>query len=296
MHFTTEIDPQTSALFARNPYNSDFEDRVAFLDASEPRAPSPPTAPNFSAQRHAWRNPPRCAASRLSGKVGAGLDPCAALQVQMEFGTGQEREIVFILGAGQNVEQARDLARRFQNLRACREELEKVWTIGATRWRRQRGHARSALNLLANGWLLYQTISCRLWARTGFINPGARSVFATSFRMRWRWSMPNPELLREQLLRAAAHQFREGDVQHWWHPPLGRGVRTHFSDDFLWLACATCRYVETYRRHRRARRKHSFPRSPRDQAGRRSVLRSAQSLRRIRHALRTLRARDQKRS
>jgi cellobiose phosphorylase len=168
------------------------------------------------------------------------------LQVQIELDPGQEREVAFILGAGQNAGQARELAQRFQNLQACREELEKVWAY----W----GHTLSAvrvetpepaLNLLANGWLLYQTISCRLWARTGFYQSGGAFGFRDQLQDSMALVHARPELLREQLLRAAAHQFREGDVQHWWHPPQGRGVRTHFSDDFLWLACATSRYVET---------------------------------------------------
>jgi cyclic beta-1,2-glucan synthetase len=166
--------------------------------------------------------------------------------VQMEIEPGQEREIAFILGAGQNLEAARDLARRFQNLQGCREELQKVWDF----W----GHTLSAvhvetpepaLNVLANCWLLYQTISCRLWARTGFYQSGGAFGFRDQLQDSMALVHARPELLREQLLRAAAHQFSEGDVQHWWHPPLGRGVRTHFSDDYLWLPYATCRYVET---------------------------------------------------
>jgi cellobiose phosphorylase len=246
MHVATEIDPQTSALFARNPYNTDFENRVAFVASSELARSYTADRTEFLGRNGTLAKPAALRRTRLSGKTGVGLDPCAALQVQMELETGQEREIAFILGAGQNADHARDLARRFQNLRACREELEKVWAY----W----GHTLSAvrvdtpepaLNLLANGWLLYQTISCRLWARTGFYQSGGAFGFRDQLQDAMALVHARPELLREQLLRAAAHQFREGDVQHWWHPPIGRGVRTHFSDDYLWLACATSRYVET---------------------------------------------------
>jgi len=246
MHIATEIDPLTSALFARNPYNTDFEGRVEFVASSELARSYTADRAEFLGRNGTLAQPAALRRTRLSGKTGVGLDPCAALQVQMEMEPGQEREIAFILGAGQNVDHTRDLARRFQNLRACREELEKVWAY----W----GHTLSAvrvetpepaLNLLANGWLLYQAISCRLWARTGFYQSGGAFGFRDQLQDSMALVHARPELLREQLLRAAAHQFREGDVQHWWHPPLGRGVRTHFSDDYLWLACATCRYVQT---------------------------------------------------
>jgi cellobiose phosphorylase len=246
IHVATEIDPQTSALFARNPFNTDFEGRVAFVASSELARFCTADRTEFLGRNGTLAQPAALRRSRLSGKTGAGLDPCAALQVQIELEPGQEREIAFILGAGQNLEHARDLARRFQNLQTCHEELQKVWNF----W----GHTLSAvrvetpepaLNLLANGWLLYQTISCRLWARTGFYQSGGAFGFRDQLQDAMALVHARPELLREQLLRAASHQFREGDVQHWWHPPLGRGVRTHFSDDYLWLACATCRYVET---------------------------------------------------
>ena len=246
MHIATEIDPSTSALFARNTYNTDFKGRVAFMASSELARYCTGDRTEFLGRNGTPAKPAALRRSRLSGKTGVGLDPCAALQVQIELEPGQEREIAFLLGAGQNVEQARELAQRFQNLPACRAELQKVWDF----W----GHTLSAvrvetpepaLNLLANGWLLYQTISCRLWARTGFYQSGGAFGFRDQLQDAMALVHSRPALLREQLLRCAAHQFREGDVQHWWHPPLGRGVRTHFSDDYLWLACATCRYVET---------------------------------------------------
>jgi cellobiose phosphorylase len=246
MYIATEIDPQTSALFARNSYNTDFEGRVAFVAASELARSHTADRAEFLGRNGRLTQPAALRRTRLSGKTGAALDPCAALQIQVELEPGQEREIAFILGAGQNLEQARDLARRFQNLQACREELQKVWdfwghTLGAVRVETP----EPALNLLANGWLLYQTISCRLWARTGFYQSGGAFGFRDQLQDSMALVHARPELLREQLLRAAARQFREGDVQHWWHPPLGRGVRTHFSDDYLWLPFATCRYVET---------------------------------------------------
>ena len=245
MYIVTENDRSTGALFARNAYNSDFEGRIAFVTSSEPDRSCTADRLEFLGRNGTLAQPAALGRTRLSGKTGAGLDPCAALQVQVELEPGQEREIAFILGAGQNQRTAQDLARRFQNLQTCREELDKVREF----WKQtlemvQVQTPEPALNFLANGWLLYQTISCRLWARTGFYQSGGAFGFRDQLQDAMTLVHTRRELLREQLLRAAAHQFREGDVLHWWHPPTGRGVRTHFSDDFLWLPYATCRYVE----------------------------------------------------
>jgi cyclic beta-1,2-glucan synthetase len=245
MHVATEIDPQTNALLARNPYNTDFEGRVAFVAGSELARSVTASRSEFFGRNGTPAQPAALYRTRLSGKTGAGFDPCAAMQVQLEFEPGEEREISFVFGAGKNLEQVRDLTQRFQNLPACREELQKVWDF----WKHTLDavHVETpepALDLLANGWLLYQTISCRLWARTGFYQSGGAFGFRDQLQDALVLVHTRRELLREQLLRAAARQFCEGDVQHWWHPPLGRGVRTHFSDDYLWLPYATCRYVE----------------------------------------------------
>ena len=178
--------------------------------------------------------------------MGAGLDPCGALQVAFDLADGQERETTFRLGVGRNAADVQTLIQRFRGVNASRGALEGVWAY----WNRTLGAVNvdtpdPAVNVMANGWLLYQTLSCRVWGRTGFYQSGGAFGFRDQLQDVMALVHAEPKLTREQILRAAAHQFREGDVQHWWHPPQGRGVRTHFSDDYLWLPYVTCRYVSS---------------------------------------------------
>lgn len=246
MHVVTEVDPQTRALFARNAFNAEFAGRIAFVATTEMLHGFTTDRTEFLGRNGTPAEPSALYRVSLSNQTAIGHDPCAALQVPLELAAGEERELVFLLGAGQNFEHARDLVRRHQSVSACREELQRVhdfWqhTLGALRVETP----EPALDVLANGWLIYQVISCRLWARTGFYQSGGAYGFRDQLQDAITLVHTRRELLREQLLRAAARQFREGDVQHWWHPPTGRGVRTHFSDDYLWLPYAVCRYVET---------------------------------------------------
>jgi cellobiose phosphorylase len=178
--------------------------------------------------------------------VGAGLDACLSMQVALDLADGQEREIAFTFGSGRDLADARTLVTRFRGVGAARGALEGVWSF----WNRTLGTVNvqtpdTGLNFLANGWLLYQVMTSRLWGRSGFYQSGGAFGFRDQLQDVMALVHNEPALLREQILRCAAHQFREGDVQHWWHPPKGRGVRTHISDDYLWLPFATCRYVST---------------------------------------------------
>jgi cellobiose phosphorylase len=247
-HIITEIDPTSGALFARNPYNTEFADRIAFFDVDEATRTVSGDRTEFLGRNGTPRHPAAMTRARLSGKVGAALDACAAIQVNFELAAGQEHEIVFRLGVvGQRgADDASTLVHRCRGAPAARAGLEAVWR----HWRHTLDAVRvetpdAALNVLANGWLVYQTLACRLWARSGYYQSGGAFGFRDQLQDVMALVHTKPHLLREHLLRCASRQFREGDVQHWWHPPSGRGVRTHCSDDYLWLPLATCRYVRT---------------------------------------------------
>ncbi len=244
MHVSTEIDSKTGALFGRNPYNTEFDGRTAFFDVDEAARTVSGDRTEFIGRNGTLRSPEAMTRSRLSGRVGAAPDPCAAIQVPFDLADGQEREIIFRLGVGRDPYDAGQLVRRFRGPAAGRGALEKVWqywnhTLGAV----QVETPDRSVNVLANGWLLYQTLACRLWARSGYYQPGGAFGFRDQLQDVMALIHSEPRLMREHLLLCAAHQFPEGDVQHWWHPPTGRGVRTHCSDDFLWLPLAVCRYV-----------------------------------------------------
>jgi len=246
MHVTTEVDAGSGALFARNPYNTEFADRIAFFDVDDASRTISCDRAEFIGRNGSLKNPAAMARARLSGKAGAGLDPCAAIQVTLDLADGEEREIVFRLGqAGRRgADDARQMVRRLRGSATARDVLEAVWqywnhTLGAV----QVETPDASLNVLTNGWLVYQTLACRLWARSGYYQSGGAFGFRDQLQDVMALVHAEPQRVREQLLLCAAHQFVEGDVQHWWHPPSSRGVRTHCSDDYLWLPLAVCRYV-----------------------------------------------------
>ena len=243
-HVVTEIDPKTGALLARNAYNSEFARRVVFLDSSESKRTVTGDRGEFLGRNGTPADPACLSRTRLSGRVGAGIDPCAAMQVMLDLGDGQEREIAFTFGTGRDLPDTRNLVTRFRGVGPARAALEAVRKF----WNRALGAVQvetpdASVNFLANGWLLYQVLASRIWGRSGFYQSGGAFGFRDQLQDAMALVHAQPAVLREQLLRCAAHQFREGDVQHWWHPILNRGVRTRISDDFLWLPYATCRYV-----------------------------------------------------
>jgi len=245
MHIVTEIDANCGALFARNSYNAEFSDRIAFFHTSDGNARSVSGDRNeFIGRNGSLKNPAALARSRLSGRVGAAMDPCGVLQVTFELEEKEEREIVFRLGVGRSADDAANLVHRFgkpNGARAALTTVRQYWTqtLSAV----QITTPDRTLDVLANGWLVYQTQACRLWARSGYYQSGGAFGFRDQLQDVMALIYTEPGIVRDHLLLAASRQFPEGDVQHWWHPPTGRGVRTHCSDDFLWLPLAVSRYV-----------------------------------------------------
>jgi cyclic beta-1,2-glucan synthetase len=244
MHVMTEVDARNGALYARNPYDNEFADRVVFFDVDDATRSTTCDRGEFLGRNGTLRDPAAMHRTRLSGKVGARLDPCAAIQVGFDLADGQEREVVFRLGAARNADAAGLLTQLRRGPQAAREALEAV----VAHWRHtltavQVDTPDTALNVLVNGWLVYQTMACRVWARSGYYQSGGAYGFRDQLQDVMALIHTEPGLLRAQIALCAGRQFIEGDVQHWWHPPSGRGVRTHCSDDYLWLPLATSRYV-----------------------------------------------------
>ena len=244
LHIQTEIDSASGALLARNPYHPEMSGQVAFLQVLAADRSFTGDRTEFVGRNGDVRQPLALERAQLSGATGPALDPCGAAQAKLSLPPGGKEEIVFLLGAGENLDQARQLLQKYADRESAREACQQT----AAKWDTilsavQVKTPNRALDLLLNRWLLYQTLSCRLWGRTAFYQAGGAFGFRDQLQDCLALLYSRPDLAREHLLRAAARQFVEGDVQHWWHPPGGRGTRTRFSDDLLWLPLAAAHYV-----------------------------------------------------
>jgi len=244
MHVVTELEPLTGAILARNRFNNEFHKTVVFLDSSEPMSSFSGDRTEFLGRNGDPAHPAAMQLRELSGRLGPGLDPGATIQVGLELDEGEMREIVFIFGAGSNTAEAIALIQHYRGVASARIALKEVWKF----WNDTLGviYAETpddALNVLMNGWLPYQVLSCRMWGRSGFYQSGGAFGFRDQLQDCLALLHQAPDLARQHLLRCAEQQFVEGDVLHWWHPPGGRGVRTKCSDDYLWLPYAVSRYV-----------------------------------------------------
>jgi cyclic beta-1,2-glucan synthetase len=245
-YIITSVDRQTGAIMARNPYNNEFAERVAFASTSASAFTFTTDRAEFLGRNGSTQAPMALKRRSFSGRVGAGLDPCMALQSTIDLKPGEERSVVFALGEGDNAEQAAQLVAKYRQV----EQADQEFSGAVAMWE---GFLSAVevetpdpkMNLLLNRWILYQSLSCRIWGRTAFYQSGGAYGFRDQLQDVMALIYSAPHLAREQILTSAARQFKEGDVQHWWHPPTGRGVRTRFSDDLLWLPFVTAYYIET---------------------------------------------------
>ena len=238
----TEIDADTGALFARNPWNG-APGQVAFMDLAAKQTSWTGDRREFVG-RNGSLAAPNGATRPLSNQVGAGLDPCGALRATVELPPGGQVELLLLLGAAADTAAARALVVRY---RATRPET--VLDAVRDRWRSVLGAVAvqtpdRSMDIMLNGWLLYQTLSSRVWGRAGFYQASGAYGFRDQLQDGLALCASRPDLVREHLLRAASRQFEAGDVQHWWLPETGRGVRTRISDDCAWLAYTVAHYIQ----------------------------------------------------
>ena len=243
-HIVTDIEEQQGAIFARNSYNNEFGDAIAFVGTSEHRFTMTCDRKEFIGRNGSLTAPAALGRTGLGGRDGAALDPCAAIQTNVELAPGELREIIFLFGEGDSIEHAREINSRFRNPQVVNEAFERVLDF----WDQTLGTIEiktpdASLDTFANRWLLYQVLACRVRGRSAFYQSSGAFGFRDQLQDVMALVYARPEVAREQIVLAASRQFKEGDVLHWWHEPTARGVRTRFSDDLLWLPFVVAHYV-----------------------------------------------------
>lgn len=239
-----EFDVRHNALLARNPYNEEFGQRVAFLAASKEPFGVTGSRTEFIGRGESYASPMALRRVGLAGTVDAGPDPCAAYQIHLRLRPGESEVVYFLLGQGSARQDALGHIARFLQPDA----VENAWSAVRAAW----NHTFSAvsvstpdraMDLLLNRWLIYQALSCRLWGRSALYQSSGAFGFRDQLQDVLALLHTAPDIARRHIVESARHQFEAGDVLHWWHPPTGRGVRTLCSDDLLWLPHAVAHYV-----------------------------------------------------
>jgi cyclic beta-1,2-glucan synthetase len=240
----TSTDPKTGALLARNPWTADFQSRVAFMDMAG-RQSYTADRTEFMGRHGSLAEPAALLGPQaLANRVGGGLDPCGAMQTKITLKPGETVELTLLLGEESSAPAAVALIERYRliDLDAALKAVTDFWdrTLGVI----QVKTPDRSMDILVNGWLLYQTLSCRVWGRTAFYQSSGAYGFRDQLQDVMALCVSAPAITREHILRAAARQFSEGDVQHWWLPTSGQGIKTLVSDDRIWLAFVTAQYLD----------------------------------------------------
>ena len=241
----TSIEPETGALLARNPWSADFASQVAFMDLAGLQQRFTGDRGEFIGRHGSLAEPAALLGlERLSNRAGAGFDPCGALQTTVELAADASIELKLLIGVEQSAAAAAALIERYRaaDLDAVFKEVTDFWerTLRVV----QVKTPDRSMDILLNGWLLYQTLACRLWARSGFYQSSGAYGFRDQLQDVMALCVSAPATARAHILRAAARQFTAGDVQHWWLPTTGQGIKTRISDNRIWLAFVVARYLE----------------------------------------------------
>ncbi|MGZ6347496.1 MAG: GH36-type glycosyl hydrolase domain-containing protein, partial [Anaerolineales bacterium] len=243
-HIMPEFDSDRNALLASNRFNVEFGERVAFLAANKKPHGVTADRTEFLGRLGSLTNPAALGRIGLASAVNAGLDPCGAIQLHVDLAPGAVEEVYFLLGEGASRAESLALIEKVQ----AAGEVDSIWKAIQSQWDDILNAITvetpdPGMNLMLNRWLMYQTLSCRLWGRTALYQSSGAFGFRDQLQDVMAVLLPRPDLARAHILEAASHQFEAGDVQHWWNPPANRGIRTRISDDPLWLPYVTAEYV-----------------------------------------------------
>ncbi|MCK9221749.1 MAG: glycosyl transferase family 36 [Limnochordia bacterium] len=243
-YISTGFDRIAGGVIMTNAAREHYADHVAFLATLSDEFSFTGDRLEFLGRNGSLQAPVGLNQVHLSGRVGTAINPCAAIMVPVTLEQGAWVEVTFLLGECTNLQEVQDLVGKYRQNYAIQGELDRV----RSKWDELTGRIRvstpePSLDYLVNGWLLYQVISCRYWGRSAFYQSGGAYGYRDQLQDVLSLIYTSPHITREHILRAAAHQFQEGDVQHWWHPEESKGIRTRFSDDYLWLPYVTAKYV-----------------------------------------------------
>ena len=243
-YINLNYDKNNNIICAQNLYNSDFKNEIVYVSNSE-KIKSYTGDKKFFLGKGNLSNPDGLKKTTLNNENSLGKKPCIAYEIEIEMESLSEKEIVFTLGAEESILDSKNIAYKYSKIQNCKQELEKV----KNEWKEQLGKLQvytplESMNIILNGWALYQTIESRLMAKTGYYQSGGAYGFRDQLQDTIGLKYLNPQILKNQIIKHSRHQFLEGDVEHWWHEETGRGIRTKFSDDLLWLVYLTCEYIE----------------------------------------------------